>query len=52
MKATVDASVCIGCGVCPDVCPEVFEMEGNIAVVKVDTVPENTETSCREAVEA
>ena len=26
MKARVDPDLCIGCGICPDVAPEVFEM--------------------------
>ena len=32
MKATVDKETCIGCGTCPEVCPEVFHMtDGGIA---------------------
>ncbi|WDV45693.1 ferredoxin [Clostridiaceae bacterium M8S5] len=27
MKAYVDKGTCIGCGLCPDICPEVFEMD-------------------------
>lgn len=26
MKAFIDRSGCIGCGVCTDICPEVFKM--------------------------
>lgn len=26
MKAYVDDGLCIGCGTCPEVCPEVFHM--------------------------
>jgi len=26
MKATVDLELCIGCGLCPTICEEVFEM--------------------------
>ena len=26
MKAYVDDETCIGCGTCPEVCPEVFHM--------------------------
>ena len=29
MRATVDKSLCMGCGVCPNVCPEVFEWMAN-----------------------
>ena len=26
MKARVDKDTCIGCGLCPSICPEVFEL--------------------------
>ena len=27
MKANVDKDTCIGCGLCPEVCPEIFKMD-------------------------
>ncbi len=27
MRADVDQDLCIGCGVCPDICPDVFELQ-------------------------
>ena len=51
MKATVNQDTCTGCGLCLDTCPEVFEMDGPTARVKVDTVPAGTEASCCEAKE-
>ena len=34
-KVTVDASTCVGCGLCVNACPDVFELgEDNIAKVK------------------
>jgi ferredoxin len=34
-KVTVDASACVGCGLCEQVCPDVFEIQGDgIAHVK------------------
>ncbi len=50
MKASVDKELCLGCGLCVEVCPEVFEMnEDNKAETKVDPVPPEAEESCREA---
>ncbi len=52
MKAQVDQDICTGCGLCPDVCPEVFEIgDDDLAKVKVATVPSEAEESCREAAE-
>jgi ferredoxin len=28
-KVTVDASTCVGCGLCEEACPEVFKIEGD-----------------------
>lgn len=50
MKATVDKHLCLGCGICVDVCPEVFEMDDdNKAQAKVNPIPPETEGNCREA---
>ncbi|MBL7077554.1 MAG: ferredoxin [Kiritimatiellae bacterium] len=52
MKAIVNEAECVGCGLCVDACPEVFEMnEENIAEVIADPVPPEAEESCREAAE-
>lgn len=52
MKATVDPDLCIGCAVCEAICDTVFEMDGDVAVVKTDPVPPDAEDSCREAADA
>jgi len=49
MKASVDEALCAGCGVCGEVCPEVFEMADSTAKVKVETVPPEAEGTCRDA---
>jgi ferredoxin len=51
MKVMVDEETCIGCGLCSETCPEVFEMADDKAIVKVDKVPENAIKTCREAAE-
>ena len=53
MKAYVDHDLCIGCGVCPSVCPEVFEMgDDGLSHVIVDTVPEDAEDNAKDAEES
>ncbi len=49
MKATVDPVKCTGCGICCDICPEVFELASDLAKVKTDIVPPAAEEKCREA---
>ena len=44
MKAVVDQDTCIGCGLCPSICEEVFELQDDgKAHVIVDEVPSNCE---------
>ena len=53
MKAHVDHDTCIGCGVCPSVCPEVFEMrDDGLSHVIVDTVPAGAEDASKDAEES
>lgn len=42
MKPEIDHSICIGDGICADICPEVFEMrDDNLAhVINEDPAPE------------
>jgi len=50
MRVIVDRSTCTGCGLCPEICPEVFELDNdNLAVVKVDPVPADLEAKAKEA---
>jgi len=49
MKALVDKDLCVGCGLCCDVCSEVFEMQENVAVAKVEEVPTGSEDCAKQA---
>ena len=51
MMAIVDATVCIGCTLCTQMCPEIFRMENDKAAAYVDLVPVNMESDCRGAAE-
>ena len=50
MKVSV-TDECISCGLCVDMCPEVFEMQ-EIAQSNVNPVPEELENGVREAADA
>lgn len=52
MKANVDPDKCIGCELCVNTCPDVFEMDGSVAVAKTAPVPAEAEASCHEAKES
>ena len=53
MKAYVDKNTCIGCGLCADICPEIFEMEDDgLAVAKDIDIPDDLLESAKEAEES
>lgn len=52
MKASVDPYLCSGCDQCPDMCPSVFELRGQIAHSHSPKVPALDETCCQEAANA
>ena len=39
MKIIVDKDACIGCGLCAQMAPDVYEMQGDLAVVKAGDMP-------------
>jgi ferredoxin len=52
MKVTVDKELCSGDALCVELCPEVFELDDDdIAIVKLNPVPEEHHAACREAAE-
>lgn len=53
MKVIVNKDSCIGCGACAAICEDVFEIgDDGLSQVKVETVSEDKEDACREAVES
>ena len=52
MKAKVDRDACISCGLCVEMCPEVFQLDQEEkATVQVDPIPPEQEEACRSAAE-
>ena len=52
MKVRVNEEACVGDETCVEICPEIFEMEGDVAVTKMEEVPEDLEGACKEAAES
>lgn len=56
MKVYLDKDTCISCGLCPSICPEVFEMQDDgkagICNNAKNIVPEDAVDSAKEAEEA
>lgn len=52
MKAYVDKDTCIGCGLCPSICEEVFQMQDDgkaHVIVEDEEVPKEAEDLAKEA---
>ena len=51
MKVRIDEELCTGCEECVDAVPDVFEMneDGELAKVKVETVPADLEDAVQES---
>lgn len=53
MRVDVDQELCISCGACIDICPDVFEWnEDDKARSMVEEVPADLEEQAHEAVES
>jgi len=51
MRVRVDQDLCVGDETCVDLCPEVFDMDGDVALTKMEEVPKELEEACTEAAE-
>ena len=51
MRATVDADLCTGCELCIETCPEIFEMQNDVAIASLDVIPVDAVESARQAAE-
>ncbi len=52
MRVVVDKGICTGCGICADICPEVFGISGSVVVIMADPVLDGCEQSCQAASES
>jgi ferredoxin len=51
MKAYVDKDLCIGCGLCPSICPDVFQMNDDLGKAEVisNDISADLEETAKEA---
>ncbi|MFH1460665.1 MAG: ferredoxin [Candidatus Omnitrophota bacterium] len=49
MKAMIDKEACVGCGLCANMCAEVYQMEDDKAILIVDEIPDSIAESAKEA---
>jgi ferredoxin len=53
MHALVHRETCIRCGLCPNLCPEVFDLpDGESAQIIADPVPEDCRAIAQEAADS
>lgn len=53
MRGYVDKDTCIGCGLCPTICPDIFEMEDDgKAIGKNMDIPSEILSQAKEAEES
>lgn len=52
MNVKVDPDLCIGCELCVQTAPSVFEMEGGKAVAKTNSVSTSEEGVCKDTADS
>ena len=52
MIAKIDADLCIGCQLCVQVAPNLFEMKEDKAITLSDTISDDQASSCKEATDS
>ena len=52
MKVKVDPDLCTGEELCVGICPQIFEMQGDKAVAKINDVPPDLADCCKDAVDS
>jgi ferredoxin len=52
MNVRVDEDLCIGCELCVQTAPSIFEMSGGKAITKASTIPADEDASCKDAADS
>ena len=52
MKVKVDPDLCTGEELCVQVCPQIFEMQGDKAVAKINDVSPDLTDCCKDAADS
>jgi ferredoxin len=52
MKVRVDPELCTGDEICTQLCPEIFEMQGDKAVAKMEEVTDDLKDCAKEAADS
>lgn len=52
MEVRVGEEICEGCEIYVEICPEIFEIQWDVAVAKMEEIPEELEGACLEAAES
>ncbi len=51
MTASIDENLCMGCGLCAEICPEVFLLNGETATVGDHPFSAQSKEDCRDVKE-